>query len=1173
MLGQLEALQESRQVPLGGDRQRALLALLLLHPNETLSADRLIDGLWGEQPPATAAKTLQVHVSRLRKALAAAGGEGSTDILLTREHGYAIRVAPGSLDVERFEALIEEGRAEVAGGRPERAAAALEEALSLWRGPPLADLAGESFAQQEIARLEQLKVSALEGLIETKLALGGHAEVVPQLERLVAEHPYRERLHAQLMLALYRCDRQAEALEAYHGARRRLVGDLGIEPGERLRELERAILDHDPSLAAPAQRAGGPLPEFEPASRGSGDFVGRARELAELRTGLQDAIAGRGSLFLLVGEPGIGKTRLAEEVMAEAREARARVLVGRCWEAGGAPTYWPWMQALRMYLEGTEPQTLRAQLGTDAGDVAYILPELREMFGDLPVPSEESEAARFRLFESMSRFLSNAASARPLVVVLDDLHAADEPSLLLLRFVATALGGSGILVVGTYRDVDPMVRDPLAATLAELGRERVTHRIELAGLTEADVGRYIELAVGVRPDPQLVAAMHAETEGNPFFVGEVVRLLAAEGRLEDGDPGALATLGIPQGVREVIGRRLGRLPEDCRRLLGLASVLGREFRLDALERLAGLEADRLLDLLDEAVDQRLLTGAPAGPGHLRFAHALIRETLYDQLSAPRRLQLHRRLGEALEDLYAPDPEPHLAELAYHFFQAGAAGDVGKAVEYSRRAADRAMAVLAYEEGARFYQLALQSLELGQRHEAPTRCDLLIELGDALAKAGNMQQAKQRFIAGAEIARSAALSEQLARAALGYGGRHPFARAGPDTRLVPLLEEALSALGDEQSILRARVMGRLAAALRDQPSLEPRASLSREALDIARRLGDEAALADTLISHFTATWTPEIDRLLQISDEVWRLAVKLGDAERLFQASFLDYVASLTVGDAERVSSRVDQIAASNVLKQPALRWWSLAMRSVWALLRGDFAEAERLTEEALEVGQRAQNWDAGFSYRIALFALRREQGRLDEIDELIRDSVQEYAGYRSFRCLVPLIDCELARRDEASRALDELAADDFSSLPRDSEWLFCLSILSEVAVELGDTDRGAVLFRLLLPYENLFALASGEVSLGCVARYLGMLAALAENWDGATRHFENALVLNARMHARPWIAHSQADYARMLLARGAPGDRDEARSFLTRALATCEALGMPAAASKAEALYQAATAP
>src|SRR5918999_4645602 len=400
----------------------------------------------------------------------------------TREHGYELELDPERLDAQRFERLVGEGRSELAVGRPEGAAAALEAALALWRGPALADLAYEPFAQREIARLDDLRVTAHELLIEARLALGAHAEVVGQLEKLISEHPYRESLRAQLMLALYRGERQAEGLQAFQDARRTLVEELGIGPGERLRELERAILAQDPALHL---AAGEPAAGESGAETARGAFVGRERELAELVDGLDHAFAGRGGLFLLVGEPGIGKSRLAEELVAQARARDARVLVGRCWEGGGPPAYWPWVQSLRPYLRDTDPDSLRSQL-RGGSDLARLFPELRDRLADLPpAPELESEGARFRLFDSMTVFLKSAAAERPLVLVLDDLHAADEPSLLLLQFVARELGESCLLIVGAYRDVDPTLSDPLTTTLTELAREPVTRTLALVGLGDA----------------------------------------------------------------------------------------------------------------------------------------------------------------------------------------------------------------------------------------------------------------------------------------------------------------------------------------------------------------------------------------------------------------------------------------------------------------------------------------------------------------------------------------------------------------------------------------------------------------------------------------------------------------------------------------------------------------
>ena len=704
ILGSLEVVDGTRRLALGGRKSRALLALLLLHANEALSADRLIDDLWGDDPPATAGKSLQVQISRLRKAL---GNDAAPDraagLIVTRDGGYELVVDPERVDARRFERLVADGRAELAANRATSAVTTLEGALALWRGAPLNDLAYEPFVQSESARLEELRVTAFEHLIEAKLKLGRHAEVVETLERLIGEHPYREHLHAQLMLALYRSDRQADALQAYQNARRMLVEDLGIEPGERLRELERAVLAQAPSLQVLVPEEQDPRAGEAAPATARRAFVGRERELGQLVAGLDGAFAGHGRLVLLAGEPGIGKSRLADALIERARARGAGVLIGRSWEAGGAPAYWPWIQALRAYLRDAGAEELRRQLGVGASDLAPLLPELRELFVDLPEPAAlEGEGARFRQFEAVRAFLQSAADERPLTIFLDDLHAADEPSLLLLQYVARGLESTQLLIVVAYRDVDPTLRDPLTAALAELVREPQTTQIALTGLTATQVAEYVEVATGIAPELHLVEAIHAETEGNPLFVAELVQLLAAEGEVD----GADSHLRIPPGVRAVIARRIARLSEPCRALLLQVSVMGREFGLDALTELSDLTADGVIDALNEAMAERILDEVPGAPGRVRFRHVLIRDSLYEDLTAARRMQLHKEVGRALEAAYASDPEPHLAELARHFVAAAPLGVEAKALDYVRRAADRAARQLAFEEAARQYEIAL-----------------------------------------------------------------------------------------------------------------------------------------------------------------------------------------------------------------------------------------------------------------------------------------------------------------------------------------------------------------------------------------------------------------------------------------------------------------------------------
>ena len=358
ILGPLEVDDGGRSVELGGARQRALLAILVLRRNEVVSADRLIEDLYGGRPPATAAKSLHAHVSRLRSALR------PESRLHTRAGGYVLEIGTDELDADRAAHLLADGRRARTAGDYDTAAVSLAAALRLWRGPPLTDVAYEGFAQDEIARLAELRLECLEERLEADLDRGLHAEVAGELERLVSEFPLRERLRRQLMLSLYRCGRQAEALAAYQNGRRLMLEALGLEPGRELQELERGILNHDSHLDAPGlKRAETLTGDVHKGRRASGVFVGRERELGQVIAAFDDGRSGRGRLVLLTGEAGIGKSRLADELAGHAQAAGANVLWGRCWEAGGAPAYWPWVQALRSYVRERDPDTLRRQLG------------------------------------------------------------------------------------------------------------------------------------------------------------------------------------------------------------------------------------------------------------------------------------------------------------------------------------------------------------------------------------------------------------------------------------------------------------------------------------------------------------------------------------------------------------------------------------------------------------------------------------------------------------------------------------------------------------------------------------------------------------------------------------------------------------------------------------------
>jgi len=798
-------------------------------------------------------------------------------------------------------------------------------------------------------------------------------------------------------------------------------------------------------------------------------LVGRDGELGELLAGLDGAAARSGRLFLLAGDPGIGKSRLAHEAAAQARDRGFTVAWGRCWEAGGAPAYWPWVQSLRACVRGAGSEELRSQLGAGAPFVAQILAEVAEILPEVrPPPPVAAEAARFRLFDAVATFLRNAGAVQPLMLVLDDLHAADAPSILLLRFVARELEEAHVLVLGAYRPIELDRDHPLTVALPELSRESATRHVLLSGLAEAAVARLVQEITGVIPRESVVAAVHRCTEGNPLFVGEVARLLAAEGRLERIDDPVTLRLAIPEGIREVIGRRVARLPGECARMLGLASVFGRDFSLRPLEGLSGVPAGELLDILDDGIATGMVAAVPGAPGRLRFTHALIRDTLYEGIPVGQRVRLHRQAGEALETLYTQDLGPHLAELAHHFFEAAAGGDTGKAVSYADQAGQRAIGLLAYEEAARLFRMALAALGPGQSpEEDQARCRLLLGLGDALTRMGERQAAREELRIAASLARQYGMAEELGQAALAYAGRFTFERGASDRQMIPLLQEARAMLAEKEGTgpVRARVLAHLAVALRDQPDSGPRNALSREAVALARALDDPPTLAYTLSCRLNALMGP--------SDPAERLAIaeELLAVARAMQAKALEgggeyhramvFLLAGRMAEYREALDAVKRLAAE--VGQPALRFMTAVVQTSLALLEGRFADAEALVESALQFGASSVPWDAVIFTRMQLFALRSEDGRLAEMEPAIRRSVEEFPTRPLFRCLLARLHTELGDEDQARSVFEELATDRFAVIPVNNDLLLSLAHLAEVAWFLHDAGRAAVLHALLLP--------------------------------------------------------------------------------------------------------------
>jgi class 3 adenylate cyclase len=910
-----------------------------------------------------------------------------------------------------------------------------------------------------------------------------------------------------------------------------------------------------------------------------GRFVGRRAEMDRLKAGLDGALSGKGSMLMLVGEPGIGKTRLAEEFGVYAGLRGAQVLIGHSYEGAVEVPYLPFVEAFRQYVRARPDPDLRKELGGGAPEIANLVSEIRQRFSDIPSsPPIGGEAERLRLFESVTEFLRNAAAASPLVLHLDDLHWSDKPSLLLLRYLARNIASERILVVGTYRDVELDRSHPLAEVLATLRREPVYERILLRGLAEDDVFGLLSALAEDEVDAEIVAArralataLHEETEGNPFFIREVLVHLVEEGKLfrEGGQWRSSVTnvseLGIPEGVREVISRRLSRLSSGCNTMLTAAAAMPAGFRWDVIHALSTEEESVLLDLLDEALAARLVHEREGSAGTYEFTHALIRQTLYEELSTPRRVLLHRRIGEALESLCGDSPGPHLAELAYHFFQAAPGGNVEKAIDYALQAGQRATTVAAYEEAVSHYERALQALELQEGADPVRRCDLLLELAEAHVRAGMHQQSQEAAGRAAEIARSLGDRERLALAALRFYGEYASGLPVNEPH-VAILEEALHALDGEKSGTRSRCQSALA---RELQLIQPdRArALTEEALAIARELGAPTAIARACLARHQAMATPEfLEERRSLPAEAVRVCREAGLRSLEVDAHQHAIIDLLELGDAP--AARAELATLVNLARdnrEPNGLWWATVLQALFATLEGRIEEAERLAEEAYVRAQRLEHVGGIALYTIQIARVRSEEGRLEEQIPLLqaRMSATPNPGWQS---RVAYLYAELGREREAREEFDRFAADDFRDFPKNYVWLLTMTYAAEVCAFLHDSKRAGILYDLLLPYADRNVVIASAACNGPVARQLGLLSATLGRADDAVRYFESAIQMNEKMGAQALLARAQCDFARILLDRGDKGDEAKALELAGQALGTAQDIGLKAVLERALAL-------
>jgi DNA-binding SARP family transcriptional activator/tetratricopeptide (TPR) repeat protein len=1113
-----------RQVPL-------LLAYLVLGRERHIGREELSLALWPEQAPRAQDAALRTLLSRLRSALGASA-------LLGREQLMLALPEPVWVDFEAAAAGVEDGRQALADGDARRAWALAQVPLNIC-GRGLLPGYDVVWLESRRRELEELRLQALELVGRAGVALGGAqlASAQRAARALIDAEPYRESGYVLLMQALGAEGNVAEGLRVFERLRSLLRDELGTAPSRETIAAHQQLLQPTPvpTGTPPPTPLRLPLPaELSAAARGG--LIGRARELAELERLWDTLHAPAGTeqtsarIALLVGEPGIGKTRLLAELASRVHSRGAVVLRGRCTQEPLAP-FQPFLEALRFYVLHAPLDHLRGTAAHHGAELQRLLPELGRRLGDLPAPPHgDLETERYRLFEAVAGLLAELAAAAPLLVVLDDLQWADRPTLLLLQHLTGVPEQSRVPIAGAYRAGHAASEGPFADALADLRHEQLATEVRLGGLSLEQTVELVRDTTGRLPSLQLARALHERTEGNPLFVLQIVRRLDQAGIDVGGaGPTELRQLGLPEDLKRVIAGRLAGLAPETATCLRAAAVIGRDFDAAVLERVVGLSEDQFIAALEEALETAVISAQSANPGRrattvgfgYRFAHPLIREALYEDVSVPRRARLHKRVGEALEevDKLNPGAEPdevtgqRIAMLAQHFGHAAEREDAEKAVRYSRQAADRASDMLAYEDAAQHYARALELLGRFEPEQDRLRLDLLVSLAESYVQAGDRPLASEPLRDAAELAIELSDPDSLGRAAIAASRRYIQQPGLVDEDLISLLDRALEMTRGEISTLRVHVLARLCGALYFSAERDRMAPLSEEATEIASQLGDPAARALAAAARRRAFWGPaRLERRLADSAEVLRFAREANDPELTLQGHAWLIVDLLESGDLDAVDV---QIAAfeqlGEQLGQPLYDWQTAVWRAMRALLFGHVDEAERLAERALATGARAEPVSAGQYYAIQLLEIRREQGRMDELEPALRQMVEQYPNRLAYRAALGILLIETGRPDEARREVDALS---FEEVPEDVDWLLTMSLLADVHASLRDSERSAELYKLLLPYEAANIVIGFAASCdGPVARLLGRLAAVIGLPQDAERQFGRALEMTDRLRA------------------------------------------------------------
>jgi DNA-binding SARP family transcriptional activator len=1204
LLGPVTAERNGEPVALGGPRQRAVLARLALVAGQVVTVDRIVDDVWAGEPPPTAVNTLQSYVSLLRRAL------GGSSHVRREGPGYVLSLGRAELDATRFEDHVAAGRAALASD-PTAALAHLEAALGEWRGPCLADVADEEWARAAVARWDDLRLAATEARFDVLLALGRHTEAVGELEREVDEHPLREGLAKRLMTALYRSGRQAEALRVFARTRELLAEELGLDPTPELVGLQTAILNHDPELAAPPRvspttaagatdaastppaasepstapsstthiwphawpatvstsdatsdaaseatserhvagapsgGAAAPAPASPvplPALVGRADsamFTGRERQLDALGRLWQRSLAGQRNLVLLQGEAGAGKSRLAARFASAVHAEGAIVLWGRATAEAIVP-FEPMVEALRTVLRTVSPEA-RRRVAADRGHLALLLPELAQLVPEARTERLDATVERYMLFETVAELLRAESDLNPLLFVIDDIQWADAPSLKMIEHVMRHELPGRLMIVCTARVPGDAPTPELDRLASELERDRLLTRVGVEGLQATDVEAL--LRAGGRDDA-VAADLREATGGNAFFVTELIAH-GGDGLLGD---------DLPESIRTMVGVRLERLDATVTQVLNLAAVAGGAATLPVLSVASGIDTEQLLDATDRAVEAGLLV--EDGAGRVGMPHALIRQAVLARLSRTRRLDLHRRIADALEHDSEPQSSP--ATQAHHLLQAGSLADRRRRLVAAMDAAGNALAVAAYEDAGGWVERAA---ELVTDHTDPRdlasldllRSDVARCRGDRAGaiRAARAAAAHARAAGDAVLLANAAEFWMMSLSAVGFDIGQP---ADPD--LIELMEQAIAGLPESQVRHRVRMRSMLSSVLVPSNDWIRREAIANEALAIASADGGAEVTASAHLAWRLAHW--RLDHLDERTDAVLTAVTEARRAGNVhLELTAILFALTDLLEQArwdEHLQLLADFRARAAALHQPTYEVYAQFLEAGHHLAFGDYDVARKLAADALDAGRSSHGVNAEIAHAGLMFRLALDVGKVAEMIEPFREMLERRPRLRLLQIGLAAALAESGELDEARSLFHGVVGLDHISLRDNPMFLPGVCSLVDVAARLDERHRARVLRTALEPYAGRIAVTGiAGITFGPVSRYVGVAAFTSGDTPSAERHLRAAIDTDVRTGFRAHEARARADLAAVLRARG---DTTDAEREATTASAIAREIGL-----------------